>query len=104
MHRIIHIQPEAASKPAFGESCNGCGVCCAAQPCPVGMLVSRKRSGACAALRWDEATRRYRCGVVTEPQRHIAPRWLANAFARWAMRMIAAGQGCDCDLTVEAQP
>ncbi|HET7794640.1 MAG TPA: hypothetical protein VFL64_14750 [Rhizobacter sp.] len=102
MHRVIHIHPEAAPKPAQGEPCNGCGVCCLTEPCPVGMLVSRKRRGACAALRWDGETGRYRCGVVSEPQRHTAPRWLAAMAARWAMRMIAAGQGCDCDLTVEA--
>ena len=55
---------EAAPKPALGEPCNGCGVCCLTEPCPVGMLVSRKRRGACAALRWEEETSRYRCGVV----------------------------------------
>ena len=26
---ILHLHPAAPEKPAFGQSCNGCGVCCA---------------------------------------------------------------------------
>jgi hypothetical protein len=84
--RVILIEPEAPSKPAPGEPCNGCGVCCLSEPCPIGMLVSRKRSGACSALQWDAAGRRYRCGVA----QHRFP--LIAALAR---RWIAAGSGCD---------
>jgi hypothetical protein len=101
MHRVIHIHPLAEPKPALGEACNGCGVCCAAEPCPVGMLVSRKREGACAALVWVDDERRYRCGVVSEPQRYIKVRWLALWLGRAARRLIAAGKGCDCSLSVE---
>ncbi len=102
MHRVIHIHPGAAPKPAPGEPCNGCGVCCAAEPCPVGMLVSRRRHGACAALVWVDAERRYRCGVVAEPQRYLGVRWLAPLMGRAARRLIAAGKGCDCSLSVES--
>ena len=103
MRQTIHIHPAAAPKPAWGEPCNGCGVCCATEPCPVGMVISRRRRGACEALVWNEAESRYRCGVVSEPQRFAVPRWLAGMAARFALRMIAAGTGCDCDLTVEPQ-
>jgi hypothetical protein len=98
MHQVIHIHAQAPAKPAWGEPCNGCGVCCAAEPCPVGMLISRRRHGSCEALLWNAAERRYRCGVASEPHRFIAPRWLAGLAARLALRMIAAGRGCDCDL------
>ena len=101
MYQTIHIHPAAAPKPVWGEPCNGCGVCCATEPCPVGMLISRKRQGACKALLWNAEERRYRCGVVSEPQHFMAPRWLAAMAPRFAMRMISAGSGCDCDLTVE---
>ena len=101
MHQTIHIHPAAAPKPVWGEPCNGCGVCCTVEPCPVGMLISGKRRGACKALMWDDATSRYRCRVVSEPERFTAPRWLSALATRFAMRMIAAGSGCDCDLTVE---
>ncbi|MGY4829388.1 hypothetical protein ACVNIS_12490 [Sphaerotilaceae bacterium SBD11-9] len=102
MYRTIQIHPEAPSKPAQGEPCNGCGVCCMAEPCPVGLLVSRRREGACAALVWSAPERRYRCGVVSEPQRHVGVRWMARLLSRAARRWIAAGQGCDCSLAVEA--
>lgn len=99
--RVILIQPLAPPKPAVGEPCNGCGVCCASEPCPVGILVSRRLRGACAALRWDESARRYRCGVVEEPRR-----WLPVLPAAWARRLalrwIAAGQGCDSHVEVRA--
>jgi hypothetical protein len=81
--RVILIHPQAPPKPAPGRPCNGCGVCCAAEPCPVGMLLSLKRRGACRALRWDGT--RYRCGAMLR--------------APWLARWISAGSGCDSDLT-----
>jgi hypothetical protein len=95
--RVIHLHPAAPAKPAPGANCNGCGVCCAAEPCPLGMLLSRRRRGACVALAWDEPAARYRCGVLVQPRRWL--RWLPVTLARHAAaRWIAAGQGCDSDL------
>ncbi|MEY4561302.1 MAG: hypothetical protein RLZZ618_579 [Pseudomonadota bacterium] len=99
--QVIHIHPAAPDKPEVGAPCNGCGVCCLAEPCPVGVLVSRRRHGACAALMWDEQQARYLCGVVSSPHRFVAPRWLAALAGRFAPRWIAAGAGCDCDVVVE---
>jgi hypothetical protein len=96
-HRTILIHAQAPPKPAEGQPCNGCGVCCAAAPCPLGMWVSRRRQGACAALSWDDGQSRYRCGVVAEPQRWLP--WLPRGMARrLALRWIAASAGCDSDL------
>ena len=89
--RVIRIQAEAPAKPAFGTACNGCGVCCLSEPCPVGMLVSRRRRGACTALRWEAGPAQYRCGLAMRP-------WLAALAKRW----IAAGLGCDSDAEVVA--
>jgi hypothetical protein len=47
--RIIYLQPAAPPKPAMGAACNGCGLCCLAEPCPLGIWVSRRRTGACKA-------------------------------------------------------
>jgi hypothetical protein len=91
-HRIIHLHALAPAKPGVGEACNGCGVCCATEPCPVGMLASRRRRGACRLLRWDERQLRYVCGAALRGPR--AWRWLLR---RW----IAAGQGCDATLQVQ---
>jgi hypothetical protein len=88
MATVIRIHALAPAKPAIGAACNGCGVCCLSEPCPLGVLVSRRRSGACAALNWDDAVARYRCGLADAKQTLLA------ALAR---RWIAAGRGCDSD-------
>ena len=101
--QVVHIHPAAPAKPELGAPCNGCGVCCLAEPCPVGILASRRRTGACVAVRWDEAQQLYRCGMVEDPLRRLgwdrAPRawntWLGRRLRRW----IAAGAGCDASLT-----
>jgi Fe-S-cluster-containing hydrogenase component 2 len=84
-----HIRRAAPAKPAWGEKCNGCGVCCLAEPCPLGLLASRRRRGACAAVEWDG--QRYRCGLLRR-----TPRWARSAVARW----IGAGRGCDSSAEV----
>ncbi len=89
--QIIRIHADAPLKPGLGMACNGCGVCCLAEPCPVGMLVSRKRSGACRALRWNDAEHRYRCGLMQDMTGSRTP------WAWLACRLIAAGAGCDSD-------
>ncbi|MBU6257556.1 MAG: hypothetical protein KGL18_12265 [Burkholderiales bacterium] len=95
--RIVMLHPAAPTKPAEGAPCNGCGLCCAAAPCPLGMFASRRRHGRCAALTWDESGARHRCGVVVDPGRWLP--WLPRPWARHlARRWIAAGSGCDSDL------
>jgi hypothetical protein len=92
--QIIRIHADAPLKPRPGAVCNGCGVCCLAEPCPVGVLVSLRLRGACRALRWDDDQRRYRCGLMSRAAKSRSP-W--SWFAR---RLIAAGQGCDSDAEV----
>jgi Fe-S-cluster-containing hydrogenase component 2 len=92
MATVIRIHALAPSKPVPGAACNGCGVCCLAEPCPAGMLFSLHRLGPCRALRWEQdeqAAVRYRCGLM-------ANRLLRPLVARW----IAAGQGCDSDAEI----
>ena len=104
MHQTIRIHPAAPAKPQWGQACNGCGVCCAAEPCPVGALVSRRRSGACAALRWNEKASRYTCGLISDPQRVLGLRWhmATRLISALATRLVSAGKGCDSD--AEALP
>ena len=97
---FITIHPAAPPKPALGTSCNGCGVCCAALPCPVSRLLLGHRTGACPALQWRESEHRYFCGMVLAPASFLhwlPPGWNAfcgRRFSRW----IAAGIGCDSDI------
>lgn len=111
---ILHTQPQAPAKPALGAACNGCGVCCLLEPCPLGVVLSGSRIGACVALRWDEAQKLYRCGAMTDPlavvQARLADRLafaapvLARALPCVAPRWVAAGVGCDCSVQVLASP
>lgn len=99
---FIAIHAAAPPKAALGAPCNGCGVCCAALPCPLSRLLLGHRHGACPALTWEGAARRYVCGMVTQPARFL--RWLPrrwSAFAgRRCARWIAAGRGCDSVIEV----
>lgn len=98
---VIHIQVAAPPKPAAGTDCNGCGVCCAAEPCPLGAVLSRRRRGACAALSWDEHRHCYGCGALLQPRRWLP--WLPAAWGQHLVRRwIAAGRGCDA--TLETAP
>jgi hypothetical protein len=101
--QVIRLHPAAPPKPAEAAPCNGCGVCCAAEPCPIGAVVSRSRTGACAALSWNPDASLYRCGLVGDP-RAVLP-WLPPALApllsRLARRWISAASGCDSSLVVE---
>jgi hypothetical protein len=103
--QVVHVHPLAPAKPRLGERCNGCGVCCLAEPCPLGVLVSRRRHGACSALRWDDKATLYRCGMVSEPQAVLGRRWqfLAPLVRRLARRWISAGSGCDASIRVQAR-
>jgi hypothetical protein len=110
--QVIHIHPQAPIKPEWGVACNGCGVCCLSEPCPLGVVLSRRRRGACSAVQWNEALGLYRCGAIVAPRQVIevglAPHWfwlgrpLAWVLGRLARRWIAAGVGCDS--SVETGP
>jgi len=102
-HDVIYLQTDAPAKPAPGQPCNGCGVCCAWQPCPLGALVSGHRHGACSALVWHQPTQRYGCAMVAAPERvwPRLPRLLRPLVKRLARRWIAAGIGCDSDVQAD---
>jgi len=70
------------------------------------MLVSRRRNGACVALRWSEDERRYLCGMVADPGgvTGLRQRWLTAPLAWLARRWIAAGVGCDASLAATEVP
>ncbi|PIF27397.1 hypothetical protein CLU88_2289 [Acidovorax sp. 56] len=101
--QVVWLHPAAPPKPAEGAPCNGCGLCCLAEPCPLGVLVSRRRHGACVALRWSDADQRYWCGMVADPASVTGWRhpWVVRGLSRLAWRWIASGVGCDAQLQVQ---
>jgi hypothetical protein len=61
------------------------------------MVFSRRTRGACSALAWNEAERRYRCALVSHPSDLLPARWrwAGPLLARLARRFISADTGCD---------
>jgi hypothetical protein len=102
-YQIIHIKAEAPIKPPIGEACNGCGVCCIAEPCPVSLVFLWPHQAPCKALVWSKENQRYFCGMVLQPSNYIAwlPTRLDNMFSKMVKRWIAANSHCDADVSLE---
>jgi hypothetical protein len=100
--QAILLQAAAPAKPAAGQPCNGCGVCCAAELCPMGRLLFLRARGPCPALTWEDARQRYTCALVTaaDERIHWLPRALRKPAGRFFARAIDAGAGCDADIQV----
>lgn len=107
-HALVSITLHAGApgKPPVGAPCNGCGICCSMEPCPLSRALLGHRTGACPALTWEADAARYTCGLVAAPARHLAwlPPLLAGPARVLARRWIAAGAGCDCDAEEGAAP
>ena len=100
-HVLLHAL--APVKPEGGASCNGCGVCCADEPCPAARLALLQSHGRCRALIWDEERLRYVCGLVCAPRDFLSwlPAFLAPLACRFFARFISSGSGCDSDAQVD---
>ncbi len=72
-------------KPPHGQTCNGCGLCCLAELCPIARLRYFKIAGPCPSLRWNQQDQRYLCGILAN----------SGLFRPLIARWIAAGIGCD---------
>jgi hypothetical protein len=107
LEQTIWLHRDAPPKPPPGAACNGCGVCCTAEPCPAGILLTLRLRGRCRMLRYDDPAQRCRCGLMPQAQ---APRRMARAAAlrawphRVARTLVARwiGVGRGCDSTVQA--
>ncbi|WP_019881160.1 MULTISPECIES: hypothetical protein [unclassified Methylophilus] len=100
--QTITIHAQAPHKPALGAACNGCGVCCAAEPCPVSLALLWPHEAPCRALIWSDQTQRYLCGMVSEPARFLwwLPENMNASASRLFKRWIAAGTACDADVSL----
>jgi hypothetical protein len=98
--QTIELHEQAPTKPAPGAPCNRCGVCCAAEPCPVAFLFLFQRHGRCRALLWDDANKGYSCGMVLHPDCHsrLIPKFSRRWMGAFFTTRIAAGQGCDSSI------
>lgn len=89
-------------KPAHGDPCTSCGVCCIASQCPVSLAVIGERPGPCPALGGSPG--RAECGLVKHPEL-FAPvqtaRYGTKAMSDSALLLIGSGVGCDCRINGE---
>ncbi|WP_374339239.1 hypothetical protein [Leeia sp.] len=99
----VKLHPEAPHKPQMGQPCNGCGVCCAAELCPLARLRFLKRQGPCPALQWRGT--QYGCGMLLAPERYLpfAAWWRSRLGQRCLRRWLGVGVGCDADCEVSAE-
>ncbi len=99
MQQIILIHKEAPAKPELGAACNGCGICCLAEPCPLGQIRFLQRKGKCPALIWLPSQKNYQCGLLQN--KSFWPLGLHRIFTpRVVARWIAAGKGCDAAVSI----
>ena len=95
-------------KPAFGDPCNNCGLCCRAQLCVLGSAVFRdgedRPDGPCEAL-LELPDGRGACGLIAAPER-FAPlqvlRYGTEPLSAAARILTGAGLGCDAEEAGEA--
>jgi hypothetical protein len=77
-------------KPAHGDPCNRCGLCCHAALCDVAQLIHSRRLGPCPELQWDADGSR--CGLIERSE---------GDAREDAKLLINAGNGCDMILRGE---
>lgn len=86
-------------KPARGARCNGCGMCCAVEPCRLAAELLNCTKGPCIALERDE-TRTY-CGLVRRPAHYMfgqdVPESETGRFSVMLASMLGIGTECDAD-------
>lgn len=92
-------------KPAHGQPCNSCGLCCIVGVCDLGAEVFGEVIGRCPALeRESDGSKRFRCGLVANPGKyHRDAAADPTAYSAAALLIVAGGIGCDTRLIQESR-
>jgi len=87
------------AKPATGSPCNGCGWCCAEEPCGVArqFIPDHPAEGPCLALEWVEG--RFSCGMIRRPSHYmqLPNDWADGVLGGMIADALGAGRGCDAE-------
>ena len=87
------------AKPRYGQPCNGCGLCCAMEPCQLARELLDCHAGPCTALEHD-AERTF-CGLVRRPAHYLFNETVPAAdtapVSVLFAGMLGLGHGCDAD-------
>ncbi|WP_244013351.1 hypothetical protein [Methylobacterium sp. J-068] len=85
-------------KPVYGTPCNGCGFCCAAEPCGIArqFIPDHPEEGPCRAMEFEGG--RFVCGMIRRPGHYIGlPDWGDPHMGALFAGALGAGKGCDAD-------
>lgn len=83
-------------KPKYGQACNGCGLCCQLELCPIGAALFNRWEGPCPAL--QEVDKGYGCGLIIDPAKYAPVPAMVHGkqkLSQAATWLNAAGVGCD---------
>lgn len=109
------INSVSLDKPVFGQPCNGCGICCIAKVCELGVTLGDEQN--CKAL-VRSTDGGFHCGMVADPYRYMDEADLSvwrdidgldgGAKGELALKALhaealGAGRGCDSDDTAVAE-
>lgn len=86
----------ALHKPAFGALCNGCGVCCALDPCAIAhQWIDANAGEPCPALEFGEG--RFWCGMVRRPSHYmrLSNDWGDRILGSAIATALGVRRGCD---------
>ena len=94
--QLYFPEGETPIKPAFGDPCNRCGVCCLASQC----CVSTARFGKvaiCPALELD-GNGKYTCGLMVNAEKYVPSRvsMFGKATMELYMKIIMGDGSCSC--------
>lgn len=96
--RRVIVLRQTPAKPPKGQPCNGCGFCCAAEPCALARELLDCTEGPCLALEHDGG--RTYCGLVRRPARYLTVTGEdlpATAFSALFAGLLRLGAGCDSE-------
>lgn len=92
----LPIADHAPMKPKYGDQCNGCGYCCAAEVCAVGKAIHGDDTPApCPSMTYQD--RKFSCGALP-----IADS-IGGEYGLALRLMLGIGIGCDALMTGEAK-
>ncbi len=97
MIALLPMAQSAPVKPKAGQPCNGCGVCCAEEPCHVIRDFAHVTEGPCPAMEWEAG--RFYCGLIRQPSKYLGtvPEG-DNPLGRQIAECLGAGRGCDSEI------
>ena len=98
---LMAAEPERAPEyPGFRSPCNGCGLCCAAEPCDVARQFLGATQGPCPALEFEGG--RFWCGVIRRLSHYLSKPLFGDGMVREILGdLLGIGQGCDSSVGCE---